>query len=275
MGDFYRFGWKPYVPMAARRRQAERALRELRRQGRVVSPVAILGRRVIALTFWGKAWCTNLEGYSDYSNRLPRGRTYVRNGSVLDLQVAAGEVRALVSGSSLYQVTVKVAAVPPARWASICSDCAGAIDSLVELLQGRLSRAVMERICHQKAGLFPAPTEIRFSCDCPDWAMMCKHVAAVLYGIGARLDEQPALLFKLRKVDERDLIARAGARLPLSKSKPAARRILRSDRLSEIFGLELGKDGHDSAVSGPRKATKPAPAKRAGKRAAKPAAPGI
>ena len=166
--------------------------------------------RTIARTFWGKAWCDNLERYSDYANRLPRGRTYVRNGSVVDLQIAPGEVNATVSGSELYKVAVKVSAVPKARWNSICTDCAGAIDSLVELLQGRFSKGVMERICQQKTGLFPAPDEIEFSCSCPDWASMCKHVAAVLYGIGARLDEQPELLFKLRKVDEKDLIAKAG-----------------------------------------------------------------
>ena len=116
---------------------------------------------------------------------------------------------------------MKVAAVPKARWKSICTDCAGAIDSLVELLQGRFSKGVMERICQQKTGLFPAPAEIQFSCSCPDWASMCKHVAAVLYGIGARLDEQPELLFTLRKVDEKDLIAKAGKGVPLSKKGPA------------------------------------------------------
>ena len=200
-----------------------------------MSPVVIEGR-TIAATFWGKAWCDNLERYSDYANRLPRGRTYVRNGSVVDLQIAPGEVNALVSGSEIYQVAVKVSAVPKARWTSICTDCAGAIDSLVELLQGRFSKGVMERICRQKTGLFPAPAEIEFSCSCPDWASMCKHVAAVLYGIGARLDEQPELLFKLRKVDEKDLIAKAGKGLPLveegtrSRQGPGRRRPLRAVR---------------------------------------------
>jgi uncharacterized Zn finger protein len=195
--------------------------------------------RAIARTFWGKAWCDNLERYSDFSNRLPRGRTYVRNGSVVDLRVAPGDVAAVVSGSALYRVAVKVAAVPKARWTAICGDCAGAIDSLVELLQGRFSKGVMERICQETTGLFPAPAEIEFSCSCPDWASMCKHVAAVLYGVGARLDERPELLFKLRKVKEQDLIARAGRGLPLSKRGPAAEKVLATDGLSELFGLDL------------------------------------
>ena len=144
--------------------------------------------RTIASTFWGKAWCENLERYSDYANRLPRGRTYVRNGSVVDLALLPGKVAARVSGSRLYTVTIEVTPLAKARWKALCKDCAGAIDSVVELLQGRFAKGVMERLCHAKTGLFPAPAEIRFACTCPDWASMCKHVAASLYGVGARLD---------------------------------------------------------------------------------------
>jgi uncharacterized Zn finger protein len=232
------YEWRPYVPVAQRRRKAEQEMQKLKRKGHMVSPVVIDGRK-IAQTFWGKAWCDNLERYSDFSNRLPRGRTYVRNGSVVDLQIAPGDVAAIVSGSELYKVAVKVSAVPKARWTAICRDCAGAIDSLVELLQGRFSKGVMERICQQKTGLFPMPAEVELSCSCPDWASMCKHVAAVLYGIGARLDERPELLFKLRKVDEKDLIAKVGRELPLAKKGPEADKVLGSESLSELFGLEL------------------------------------
>ncbi len=184
------WGWRPYVSVAQRQAQAMRKIAQLKKKGRVVSPVEIEGRG-IATTFWGKAWCENLERYGDYANRLPRGRTYVRNGSVIDLQIAFGEVKALVSGSSIYKVAVKITPVSKARWKSICKDCAGAIDSLVELLQGRFSKGVMERICRENNGLFPSPKDIQFSCSCPDWAYMCKHVAAVLYGIGAGKEEIP------------------------------------------------------------------------------------
>src|SRR3990170_9119224 len=234
----YDYGWKPYVPVAERRRQAARETARLAKKGRTVSPVVIKGSK-IANTFWGKAWCDNLERYSDYSNRLPRGRTYVRNGSVVDLQISPGAVTALVSGSSLYRVEVKVTAVPKTHWNAVCTDCAGAIDSVVELLEGRFSKAVMTRLCHEKTGLFPRPAELKFKCSCPDWASMCKHVAAVLYGIGARLDEKPELLFALRNVDQQDLIARAGADLPLSRSGPAAGKVLADQGLSELFGLEM------------------------------------
>jgi hypothetical protein len=230
--------WKPYVPAAERRRQAERHIAKLKKKGATAAPVVLTGR-AIARTFWGKAWCDNLERYSDYSNRLSRGRSYVRNGSVIDLRIASGEVTALVSGSSIYTVRAQVEPVPKTRWNAILSDCAGAIDSLVELLQGRFAKGVMERICRQSEGLFPAPKEINFTCSCPDWATMCKHVAAVLYGVGARLDQSPELLFLLRKVDHNALIATAGRDLTLGGTGPRAGRVLEEPGLAEMFGIDV------------------------------------
>src|ERR1017187_7546982 len=220
--------WPAYVPVAERRRKAALAREKLRKKGHTVAPVKIEGR-AIATTFWGKAWCENLERYSDYASRIERGRTYVRNGSVVDLQIAPREVTAVVSGSELYKVKVSINEVGAKLWASICKDCAGGIDSLVELLQGRFAKGVMERICRHGDGLFPKPAEIHFSCSCPDHASMCKHVAAVLYGIGARLDEKPELLFRLRAVNENDLVADIGKVLPLSKRGPAAGKVLETD----------------------------------------------
>ncbi len=242
--------WPIRVSVAERRRKTRLAMAKLTKKGQSTSPVVIHGR-TIATTFWGKAWCANLESYSDYSNRLPRGRSYVRSGSVVDLKIAAGEVRARVSGSSLYHVRVRVSPVPKKRWKAICKDCVGAIDSLVELLQGELSKGVMERMCRQKTGLFPSPNEIQVSCSCPDWALVCKHVAAVFYGIGARLDQAPQLLFNLRKVDEKGLIASAGAGLAVRKKSVAKSRILGdSTALSEMFGVELASDSQ-SEVKAP------------------------
>jgi uncharacterized Zn finger protein len=235
------YGWRPYISAGERKHRAARELEKLRQKGRYASPVTVEGR-TIAQTFWGKSWCENLERYSDFANRLPRGRSYLRNGLVIDLDIAAGRIKALVSGSRIYKVVVNVAPVTKARWRSICHDCAGSIDSLVELLQGRLSNAVMERICLQNTGLFPSPEEIEFSCSCPDWASMCKHVAAVFYGIGARLDKQPELLFKLHQVDQNELIAKAGKGFPLTRKRPNVERILGRDDLSELFGLDLVQD---------------------------------
>jgi len=227
---YYDDEFPQYVSVEERRRKAER---EAKKRGHT-SPVLINGHQ-IARTFWGKSWCQNLERYSDYANRLPRGRTYVRSGCVFDLQIQSGTVKALVSGSQVYNVEVKVSPVPGPRWKAVCQDCAGAIDSLVELLEGRFSKITMERLCQQKTGLFPIPSEMQFNCSCPDSARMCKHIAAVLYGIGARLDEKPELLFTLRDVDQQDLITNAGRRM----TKPKTTRILDSNNLSELFGIDI------------------------------------
>jgi len=233
------FRWKSYVPAVARGQNVKQAIASMRRQGQSLSPVTAT-RGAIARSFWGKAWCQNLERYSDFSNRLPRGRTYLRNGSVIDLKIAPGEVSAQVMGSSLYVVSVTVSQVAGAHWQAIARDCARSIDTLVELLQGQLSTSVMERISRPGIGLFPSPKEISFSCSCPDSAAMCKHIAATLYGIGARLDAQPELLFDLRKVDAKELIARAGETgVPVQKL-PGAGRILDSSKLADVFGIEFG-----------------------------------
>ncbi len=250
--SYYDRDWAPYVPVAERRRRAMLAMGKLAKKGHPVAPVVITGRAIVT-TFWGKAWCDNLESYHDFENRLPRGRTYVRNGSVLDLQIAAREVTAMVSGSSLYRVTVGIDPVPRAQWRSICKDCAGGIDSLVELLQGRLSQGVMERICRQGLGLFPAPRQIHFECSCPDYASMCKHVAAVLYGVGARLDHQPELLFRLRAVDEKDLLTGIDRALTTTKPAAAAGKVLEADDLSAVFGLDMADSKPDADTLGKSK----------------------
>nr|VFJ56281.1 MAG: Uncharacterized conserved protein, contains Zn finger domain [Candidatus Kentron sp. DK] len=236
-----RYGrWPRYVPVAERRAKAMRKVEKLRKKGHPVEPVIITGK-AIATTFWGKTWCDNLESYHDFENRLPRGRTYVRNGSVIDLQIAPKEVRAMVSGSSIYKVDISIGALPKAVWEGICQDCAGGIDSLVELLQGRFNKGVMERLCRQDKGLFPKPSEIKFSCSCPDWASMCKHIAAVLYGVGSRLDKRPELLFLLRAVDQNDLVAHLDDALPLASQAPEAGKRLETDDISQLFGLEMAQ----------------------------------
>jgi uncharacterized Zn finger protein len=248
------FEWGDYVSVAERRQRAARELAKLKKRDRSVAPVIIEGRN-IAKNFWGKSWCANLERYSDFASRLPRGRRYVCNGLVVDLQIAKGKIAARVSGSELYDVAITIAPVAAKRWRAICRDCSGTIDSLVELLAGRLAKGVMDRVCREGDGLFPAPDEIKLSCSCPDWADMCKHVAATLYGVGARLDERPQLLFVLRGVDEGELLSGAGANLIQSQPLPAAGKVLADDDVAALFGLELA-DGAVSAV--PRKSSRSA-----------------
>jgi uncharacterized Zn finger protein len=253
------WGFRPYVSVAERRRRAAKEIEKLRKKGHVVAPIVIEGRK-IARSFWGKAWCDNLERYSDYENRLPRGRTYVGNGSVIDLRIARGKVEALVSGSEIYKVKIDIAVAAPARWKAICADCAGSIGSLIELLQGKLSQNVMERVCKEADGLFPTPREIKMSCSCPDWAEMCKHVAAALYGVGARLDADPDLLFTLRGVDRAELVSSVGADLPLTRTAAASERVLADDDVAALFGLEMGAPfapAQKAERGGPKKARPP------------------
>jgi uncharacterized Zn finger protein len=235
------FHWRDYgayVSVAQKRRQAEAEIAKLRKKGRAMAPVKIEGRK-IATTFWGQSWCTNLERYSDFASRLPRGRSYVLNGLVIDLQIAKGKVTAMVRGSDLYDVEITIAPVTAKRWKSICRECSGTIDSLVELLQGRLAKGVMDRVCREGDGLFPQPSEIKLSCSCPDWADMCKHVAGALYGIGARLDAEPRLLFELRGVDETELVAGADQGAGRLNSAPRNAKVLAEDDVAALFGLEM------------------------------------
>ena len=243
--------WRPYVSVAMRRRRAAQTIANLQRSGHVIRPVEIDGRK-IARMFWGESWCRNLEAYSDYANRLPRGRSYVRNGSVIDLRINPGRVQALVSGSSLYDVTIEITRLARKRWTAIKSQCAGKIDSMVELLQGSISRGVMEVVARKGKGLFPAPQDISLSCSCPDWATMCKHVAAVLYGVGARLDHEPEMLFTLRGVEPAELVAAAVTDVPTTR-KSGRRRLLKTDDMSSVFGIDLDIGAASDGNEAPRR----------------------
>jgi uncharacterized Zn finger protein/DNA-binding XRE family transcriptional regulator len=230
-------GWRPYVSVAERRANAAGEMRKLRSKGMDIEPIEIRGRK-IAHTFWGEAWCKHLERFSDFSNRLPRGRTYVRNGSVCHLAIKKGRIEAIVSGSELYRVAIRIAPLALDKWKNIRRQCAGRIGSLLELLQGHLSDHVMGIVTEPAKGLFPKPGDIKLHCDCPDWAVMCKHVAAVLYGVGARLDEKPELLFVLRKVDHQELIS-ADLDMRVATAGRGKRRRLANQDLSNVFGIDL------------------------------------
>jgi uncharacterized Zn finger protein len=267
----YYDGWRPYVSVAQRRANALREMNKLRKKGAVIEPVQIEGR-TIARSFWGKGWCTHLESFGDYSNRLPRGRTHARNGSVCHLHIAKGQVEAIVSGSELYDIQVTITPLKKARWEKLKKQCTGKIGSLIELLQGKLSDEIMGIVTDRKEGMFPQPGEISYQCNCPDWAGMCKHIAAVIYGIGARLDTKPELLFQLRGIDHQELItadAATGA-ITGSGSKRSRRRSLAGKELRNVFGVDLedrpekpepSKTARKKTVK--RKAAKKATAKKA------------
>jgi uncharacterized Zn finger protein len=227
---------KPYVSAAERRAETERTKKRLAKAGRILAPVSAAGRK-LTTTFWGDSWCKHLESYGDFESRLPRGRTYLRNGSVIDVQIKPGVITALVSGSELYEIKIDLKPLEKSLWSAIKTRCSGKISSLVDLLQGKLSSDVMSAVTDRAAGLFPQPKEIRMKCSCPDSARLCKHLAAVLYGIGVRFDERPELFFQLRTVDHLELIAAASASVKSPKTKAA--NTLAEDSLADIFGIEL------------------------------------
>jgi uncharacterized Zn finger protein len=250
------FGFRPYVSVAERRAQAAREVARRAKSGKPASPVHIEGRAITS-TFWGQAWCTNLESYSDFENRLPRGRTYVRNGSIIDLKIEKGQIKAQVSGSDLYEIRIDIAPLPKSSWLALKKQCAGQIGSLVELLQGKLSKAVMERVTDRDQGLFPKPREITMRCSCPDYAGMCKHLAAVMYGVGNRLDSSPELLFRLRGVDHAELMEHAIPAAPF-KANCGTPTIAAKD-LGDIFDIEVD----DAPVVSASDATRKNPASNA------------
>lgn len=229
--------WAPYVPVAERRAQATKKMERLKKKGHVIQPIEIEGR-TIARTFWGKAWCSHMESFCDYDSRLPRGRTYVRNGSVCHLEINPGHVNAMVSGSSIYQINIEIKPLIEEKWQAIKGICTGQISSLLDLLSGKLSSGVMDVVCHPDGGLFPLSSELKLSCDCPDGATMCKHVAATLYAVGSRLDASPEQLFKLRGVNFEELIDVNKAVLGVTTSTQGKRKRLDDTAFSDLFHLE-------------------------------------
>ncbi len=267
------WGFPAYVPVAKKRADAKREVARLRRKGLDVRPVVLEGRRPkIATTFWGQAWCAHLDRFREYEYRLPRGRSYVRNGQVVHLALEPGSVRALVSGASVYSVEFSVAPVTEARWSAVVDRCAGEIASLVDLLRGNLSGNVMRVVTDPKSGLFPARSEISFTCDCPDYAQLCKHVAAVFYGIGARLDQDPASLFRLRGADPETLIRAASGKAGDAAGKGSGD-ALEDDELSSVFGVEIDA-GPAFAPVAESAASGATPARSAGAGASGPVEPG-
>jgi uncharacterized Zn finger protein len=237
------YGFPRYVSVAEKKARARRKLEQLKKKHPGLRPVAIEGN-TLARTWWGKAWNGNLGKYADYANRIGRGRSYVRHGAVLDLKIKPGQVEALVQGSrsSPYNVAIKIKPISGSTWKQIRAACEGQLASLQELLEGRFPKGLADLFTAKGSGLFPSPKEIDFHCSCPDWAYMCKHVAAVLYGIGTRLDEDPGLFFVLRKVKMEELITQAvrdkSARL-LKQAKKKTSRVIDDADLGDVFGIEM------------------------------------
>ncbi|MCL2020842.1 MAG: SWIM zinc finger family protein [Betaproteobacteria bacterium] len=233
------YGYGDYVSVAEKKEKAKKQLEKLRKKDQELSPIIIEGKK-IAKTWWGMAWCKNLESYADYSNRIGRGSAYVKNGFVLDLKIEQGVIRGKVYGSQLYNITIQIDKLDNASKELVTGAIGHKIDSVEDLLSGDFPKEFGEIFLTQRKGLFPSPREIRLKCSCPDWADMCKHVAAVLYGVGARLDSDPLLFFKLRGIDVGEFIKKSideKVRNMMKNAGSVTARVLKDADIANIFGI--------------------------------------
>ena len=222
------------------KRRSEASRKSAEKKGKALEPVVIQGR-TIARSWWGKAWCANLERYADFESRLDRGKRYVKTGAVIDLKIDKGKLSARVQGSrkTPYKVEIRISPLSEERCQEIIAACGRKVENLEKLLAGDFPEELKELFA-QKNGLFPAPKEISFSCSCPDWALMCKHVAAALYGVGARLDEDPSLFFTLRGIEMGRFIDVAIANrveLMLQNATQPSERIIAEGEVLGLFGV--------------------------------------
>jgi len=245
-----------YVSKAEKVKRAEKAREKLsKKSGVALDPIKVSGR-LIAKSWWGKSWNSNMERYSDYAYRLDRGRSYVRSGAVIDLKIKAGEISALVMGSNPrpYQINIKIDMLKKADYVNLLEMSKNALDSMQALLNGEFPSELKDAFFTKNTGLFPSPKEIHFHCDCPDIAKLCKHVASVMYGVSVRLDQKPELFFLLRGIDVGDfvnvLIDKEKDSI-LNRSNRKSERDLagESDDLSELFGIDLGDGSTDTVTT--------------------------
>jgi uncharacterized Zn finger protein len=229
-----------YVSSEEKKERTKKAIQKLSKVRKLL-PV-ISNSRAIAVTWWGKSWIRNLEGYADYSSRLQRGRTYVRTGAVIDLSIESGRITALVTGSKSdpYEVSITIAPLITRTKKQLVGKCRSALTSLTALLTGEFPADLEKSFLARGDGLFPSPREINFDCTCPDWADMCKHVAASLYGTSVRLDEKPELFFILPGMQVEDFVGSVieeETRDVKEKARVRTSRILSAQDSRRLFGL--------------------------------------
>jgi uncharacterized Zn finger protein len=231
--------WWSYEDVKEQKKRLEREIaKRVKRGERFEVLSAPEGQKKLCTTFWGLAWCRNLESYQQYESRLPRGRSYLRQGKVYNLEITPGKLSAVVAGSELYDASVSIKPLPDQQWHEIVQSSAGQVSSMLDLLSGKLGDGLMKVLTDPQDGLFPKPKEIRFDCSCPDYADMCKHVSAILYGVGVMLDSKPELLFTLRGVDQAELLANASS---ITMGDLDTGTELGDTDLSALFGIDLGE----------------------------------
>lgn len=255
--------WWSYQDVQEQKERVQREIAKRTKRGEKFEPLQTPSGKKLCTTFWGQAWCRNLESYQDYESRLPRGRSYLRQGNVYNLEIQPGQLAAVVAGSELYDTSIHIQPLPKKQWRHIVEQGAGQAGSMLDLLAGRLGDELMRLLTDPQDGLFPKPKEIRFNCSCPDHADMCKHIAAVLYGVGVLLDTRPELLFTLRGVDQAELLSNASSSTMTTLSADTGD--LAGADLSALFGIDLAPEADVKPAPPPQPKRAKAKTNKAGK----------
>ena len=229
--------WHNYDEGEEAKQNVQRQLEKRQAKGEELKQVIAPKGKKLASEFWGQAWQRHLEGLADYETRLPRGRSYLRQGNIYNLEIATGRVTAEVAGEHLYEVSIHFTPLTSEKWESIKQACAGQIGSMLDLLGGKIGEGIMRVISDTDHALFPRSKDIRFTCTCPDWADLCKHSAAVLYAIGLEFDREPELFFTLRGVDHHELVTVSGS--SLSQANSADVTVIPDDQIAGIFDIDI------------------------------------
>ncbi len=237
--SFYDYGY--YETKAEKRRRIGEKLERLRKTDPNIAPLTIEGN-TLAKSWWGKAWGKNLESYADYKSRLSRGKNYVKQGAILDLKIEEGKVNSKISGSGskIYDCEIHIERLSDERLKKILEHCQNKISTLDALLTGDFSEELLELFQDKSYGLFPSPDEISFRCDCPDVANICKHVAATLYAIGTKFDDDPMFFFELRQIESENLIQKSVEKKlenMLEHVGKKTSRTMDASKISDVFGL--------------------------------------
>lgn len=237
--------YQNYISISDQKAMALKSKKRLEKNlNRSLEPI-ILASTKLATSWWGKMWNTNLERYAEYSNRIGRGKTYVKNELVIDLQIEESKVFAYVQGKRRdpYQIAIYIDPTKPGLIEQIKEKCQGKLDTVEELLEGKFSKEISSIFMIQGAGLFPEPKEIKFRCSCPDYTSCCKHVSAVLYGIGSKLDVNPLLFFTLRGINLddflKDVIISKTENILDKGIKCKSKRIIDNANIEDLFDIDL------------------------------------
>ena len=224
-----------------------------------------LHSKSISNTWWGQEWCKTINVYADYENRLSRGKTYLRQERVQDLTIEDNTITAKVKGkwSDYYNVTIKIRELPRSKSNIIIKK----ISELGSILKGSIPEDCRFLFSIGELGLFPTKDDLIYTCDCPDscggliygsnWnsakeicevdpnnAMLCKHVAAVLYSVGSILDKEPLIIFQLRGINvtkyiSEEIVAQTNNLLVGLYQRKEEERVIDKSLISDVFGIDF------------------------------------